>query len=73
MVPQMAVEWRKGCRFIPIADEGAYRRVGIVQLKQHFRSRAHTTFLQHLQQSPAGMSRFHFIPGRGLETRDDAP
>lgn len=31
VVPQMAVERRKGCRFIPIADEGAYRRVGIVQ------------------------------------------
>jgi len=56
VVPQMAVERRKGCRFIPIADEGAYRRVGIVQLKQHFRSRAHTTFLQHLQHSAAGMS-----------------
>ncbi len=56
VVPQMAVERRKGCRFIPIADEGAYRRVGIVQLKQHFRSRAHTTFLEHLQQSVAGMS-----------------
>jgi DNA-binding transcriptional LysR family regulator len=56
VVPQMAVERRKGCRFIPIADEGAYRRVGIAQLKQHFRSRAHTTFLRHLQQSAAGMS-----------------
>jgi LysR family hydrogen peroxide-inducible transcriptional activator len=56
VVPQMAVERRKGCRFIPIADEGAYRRVGIVQLKQHFRSRAHSTFLEHLQQSAAGMS-----------------
>jgi hypothetical protein len=52
VVPQMAVERRKGCRFIPIADEGA----GIVQLKQHFRSRAHSTFLRHLQQSAAGMS-----------------
>ena len=56
VVPQMAVERRKGCRFIPIADERAYRRVGIVQLKQHFRSRAHSTFLRHLQQSAAGMS-----------------
>jgi hypothetical protein len=54
--PQMAVERRKGCRFIPIADEGAYRRVGIVQLKQHFRSRAHSTILEHLQKSAAGMS-----------------
>jgi LysR family hydrogen peroxide-inducible transcriptional activator len=25
VVPQMAVERRKGCRFMPIADEGAYR------------------------------------------------
>jgi LysR family transcriptional regulator, hydrogen peroxide-inducible genes activator len=49
VVPQMAVERRKGCRFISIADEEAYRRVGIVQLKQHFRSRAHSTFLRHLQ------------------------
>ena len=56
VVPQMAVERRKGCRFIAIADEGAYRRVGIVQLKQHFRSRAHATFLEHLQQSAAGRS-----------------
>jgi LysR family transcriptional regulator, hydrogen peroxide-inducible genes activator len=35
VVPQMAGEQRKGCRFVPIADEGAYRRVGVVQLKQH--------------------------------------
>ena len=44
VVPQMAVEQRKGCRFKPIADEGAYRRLGIAQLKQHFRSRAHRIF-----------------------------
>jgi len=29
---------------------------GIVQLKQHFRSRARTTFLEHLQRSAAAMS-----------------
>jgi LysR family hydrogen peroxide-inducible transcriptional activator len=51
MVPQMAVEKREGCRFIPIADEGVGRRVGAVQLKQHFRSRAQDGFLRHLQQS----------------------
>lgn len=50
VVPQMAVQQWKGCRFIAIADEGAYRRVGVVQLKQHFRSRAHQVFLAHLQQ-----------------------
>ena len=41
--PQMAVEAREGCRFIPLADENAFRRVGIVQLKQH------RAFLDHLR------------------------
>jgi LysR family hydrogen peroxide-inducible transcriptional activator len=50
VVPQMAVESRPGCRFIPLADEGEFRRVGIVQLKQHFRGRAHHGFLKHIQQ-----------------------
>jgi len=49
VVPEMAVEEREGCRFLPLADEGAYRRVGILQLKQHFRSRIHRAFVQHLQ------------------------
>ena len=53
VVPHMAVEEREGCCFIPIADDGAYRRVGVVQLKQHFRSRAQQAFLRHLQQSAA--------------------
>src|SRR5207249_4599591 len=45
VVPEMAVEEREGCRFVPLADDSAYRRVGIVQLKQHFRSRVHRAFL----------------------------
>ena len=72
VVPQMAVERRKGCRFIPIADERAYRRVGIVQLEQHFRSRAHSTFLRHLQQSAAGRVDFiSLLAGAGNTTRHD--
>ena len=51
VVPEMALEKRDGCCFIPIADEGAYRRVGVVQLKQHFRSRSQRAFLRHLQQT----------------------
>jgi LysR family transcriptional regulator, hydrogen peroxide-inducible genes activator len=51
VVPEMAVEERAGCRFLPLADEGAYRRVGIVQLKQHFRSRVHRAFLEHLREN----------------------
>jgi LysR family hydrogen peroxide-inducible transcriptional activator len=49
VVPEMAVEKREGCRFLLLADEGSYRRVGIVQLKQHFRSRVHRAFVEHLQ------------------------
>ena len=57
VVPQMAVEPRPGCRFIPLSDEGAFRRVGIVQLKQHFRSRAHQAFLQHIQETAPAKHR----------------
>jgi LysR family transcriptional regulator, hydrogen peroxide-inducible genes activator len=48
IVPEMAVEERAGCRFIPLANDGAYRRVGVVQLKQRFRGRVHRAFLDHL-------------------------
>ncbi len=48
-VPKIAIEQREGCCFIPLADNGAYRRIAIVQLKQHFRSLAHREFLKHVQ------------------------
>jgi LysR family transcriptional regulator, hydrogen peroxide-inducible genes activator len=58
VVPEMAVEPRGGCRFLPLADEGASRRVGIVQMKRHFCSRVHREFLQHLRkQIPAGAAK----------------
>jgi len=50
VVPEMAIEQRRGCRFLPLADDSAYRRIGIVQLKQHFRSRVHRAFLEHLRE-----------------------
>jgi DNA-binding transcriptional LysR family regulator len=46
---EMAVEKRDGCRFLPLADESANRRVGIVPLKQHFRSHVHRAFLERLR------------------------
>jgi LysR family hydrogen peroxide-inducible transcriptional activator len=61
VVPEMAVEKREGCRFLPLADEGSYRRVGIVQLKQHFRSRVHRAFVEHLQPR---QKRDLYIPGQ---------
>jgi LysR family transcriptional regulator, hydrogen peroxide-inducible genes activator len=50
VVPEMAIEPREGCRFIPLADENAYRRVGVLELKRHFRSRVQQAFLEHLRQ-----------------------
>jgi LysR family hydrogen peroxide-inducible transcriptional activator len=50
VVPQMAVNKSGGCHFIRLADEGAYRRVGILQLKQHFRSRVQCAFLESLRR-----------------------
>jgi LysR family transcriptional regulator, hydrogen peroxide-inducible genes activator len=55
VIPEMAIEKREGCRFIPIADENAYRRVGVLELKRHFRSRVHQAFLGHLRQEKRGM------------------
>jgi hypothetical protein len=43
-------------------DDGAYRRVGVVQLKQHFSSRAQQAFLQHLQNSITRESAFKARP-----------
>jgi LysR family transcriptional regulator, hydrogen peroxide-inducible genes activator len=50
IVPEMAIERREGCSFVPLQDENAYRRIGVVQLKQHFRSRSHCAFLRQLQE-----------------------
>lgn len=51
VVPEMAVERRPGCAFIPLVDAGAVRRVGFAQLKRHFRSRAQRAFVHHLRES----------------------
>jgi LysR family hydrogen peroxide-inducible transcriptional activator len=49
IVPEMAVEQRPGCQFIPLSDEGAYRRIGVAQPKRHFHSRVQRAFIDHLQ------------------------
>jgi hypothetical protein len=36
VVPQMAVEAREGCRFIPLSDEIAYRRLGYRSVETTF-------------------------------------
>ena len=56
-VPEMAVEPRTGCKFIPIDDERAVRRVGLVRLQNHFRSRPHREFMEHLSACASLITR----------------
>lgn len=51
IVPAMAVPHHSGCKFIRIIDEHSYRRVGLVQLKEHFPTRAHRALAAHLRSS----------------------
>jgi LysR family transcriptional regulator, hydrogen peroxide-inducible genes activator len=48
IVPAMAVHKQSGCKFIRIRDENAKRRVGLVQLREHFPTRAHRALAEHL-------------------------
>jgi LysR family hydrogen peroxide-inducible transcriptional activator len=49
VVPQMAVEQRTGCRFLPLADEHAARTIGAVILKGKSQSRLCKAFLAHVR------------------------
>jgi len=48
VVPEMAVEKRTGCCFIPLADERAGRTIGVVRLKGKSLTRVNEAFLVHL-------------------------
>jgi LysR family hydrogen peroxide-inducible transcriptional activator len=48
VVPEMAVEKRAGCCFIPLMDQRAERTIGAVTLKGRSLTRASTQFLVHL-------------------------
>jgi LysR family transcriptional regulator, hydrogen peroxide-inducible genes activator len=48
VVPEMAVEKRTGCCFIPLADERAGRTIGAVRLKGKSLTRVNEAFLVHL-------------------------
>jgi LysR family hydrogen peroxide-inducible transcriptional activator len=48
IVPQMALEKRAGCRFVPLEDERASRTIGAVILKGRFANRVQDAFLAHL-------------------------
>ena len=51
LVPEMALEPRKGCRFVRVSDPAARRRVGLVRLKQRFATRALRALMEHLRES----------------------
>ena len=45
----MAVEPRTGCRFLKLADDRSYRRIGLVHLKNHFQTHSHRALVQYLK------------------------
>jgi LysR family hydrogen peroxide-inducible transcriptional activator len=55
IIPEMALEKRPGCRFVPLADDRAARTIGAVTLKGKSMTRLQQAFLDHLraQSSPA--------------------
>ena len=65
IVPQMAVESRRGCRYIRISDERAHRRIGLVQLKNHFATGAQRALLEHLRNGVA-RSALRMMPDEEL-------
>jgi LysR family transcriptional regulator, hydrogen peroxide-inducible genes activator len=50
VVPEMAVEPRDGCTFLPLAERLG-RRIGLVRLKNHFQTRIEKTFVDYLKKS----------------------
>jgi len=51
IVPEMAIEKRAGCRYIPVADERAVRTIGAVTLKGRMFTRVQVALLQHLRRN----------------------
>jgi LysR family transcriptional regulator, hydrogen peroxide-inducible genes activator len=56
LVPEMAIERKSRCKFIPISDEAAARTIGVVVLRGRSQTRAHREFLRHLR-SPSSANQ----------------
>jgi LysR family transcriptional regulator, hydrogen peroxide-inducible genes activator len=48
IIPDMALEKRTGCRFVPLADGRATRAIGAITLNGRSLSRVEHAFLTHL-------------------------
>jgi DNA-binding transcriptional LysR family regulator len=51
VVPEMAIAPHTGCRFLPIADERAHRRIGLVRRKNRYATRAQQLLVEYLKRS----------------------
>lgn len=56
-VPKMAVQPVRGCKFIPLSNKNAVRRIGVLILSRHFQTRAERIFLQHLTEVGVAYNR----------------
>jgi LysR family hydrogen peroxide-inducible transcriptional activator len=57
VIPEMATQTVKGCRIIPLADDRAFRRIGLVWLRNHFQTRAEILLIDHLTKLAAQTQR----------------
>jgi LysR family hydrogen peroxide-inducible transcriptional activator len=53
LVPEMAIDRRAGCGYIPISDTKAVRTIAAARLKGRSFSRVQQSFLEHLAKPPA--------------------
>ncbi len=56
VVPQMAMAPHTGCRFLPIADERAQRRIGLVRLRNRYATHAQKLLIEYLKASVSGQA-----------------
>jgi DNA-binding transcriptional LysR family regulator len=49
VVPAMAVSKHSGCRFVRLSDDHMGRRVGLVQLRHRFPTRAQRALIEELR------------------------
>jgi LysR family hydrogen peroxide-inducible transcriptional activator len=58
VVPEMAIEKRAGCRFVPLGDERASRTIGVITPRGKSSTRLQEAFLAHLRgQATADLGR----------------
>lgn len=56
-IPQMAVQPVKGCKFVPLANGGATRRIGAVILNRHFQTKPEKLFVSVLAEIGRKLSK----------------